>query len=534
MSEALVKIIEARAAEVGLPGSFPDNLTALDNQHGLTVSMARVIAIEKALHIQQSLLKKTNVKRIKLTEPGKGIVSAAASQALLSPDSAGGLTLTRKVQTLGPQKTVEQLFCMDAPEPTGHTRIITNSVFNKEQVAAEMDISKADVTFAQQLSRASGVSGAVCPERGPILREMQMGLSEAIDDKADTFSEGTALRIATWSSRAYSASLYVFPAVEVPHNLREAVRTGAIAGLHPLAIAMQLAKKLDIWDGLLRYEGDASKAHAPMGPVEAQHFVQGCLEKFLGPLWDAATVLDREGQGSGRRITFRLGQMRDQRLPESFIQEVFTRHFLEVEKSTLAFINGLGSTHRRLGDFSSKLQKEVDDFITAAKAAHNHSRYLQQMGIVAAGPAQTEARPIVEAITPEREKRTSPGMEQRAKKTARTQSVENDPSMGAWIAALQAVSKVRFGTAPTDRGKRACANMMRFGSCSNTECNYSHNLEFWAAHSISKDTVGQKARELAAERANSSRAGSTSAQLAQAPASTFQDGRSRSGSRESS
>ena len=156
------------------------------------------------------------------------------------------------------------------------------------------------------------------------------------------------------------------------------------------------------------------------------------------------------------------------------------------------------------------------------------------MGIVAARPAHTGARPTDEATTPEREKRTSTGMEQRAKKTACTQPAESDPNMGKWLAALHAVVTPRFGPTPTDRGKRPCANMMRFGSCSNTECNYSHNLEFWAAHSISKDTVGQKARELAAERANSSRAGSTSAQLAQAPASTFQDGRSRSGSRESS
>ena len=187
-----------------------------------------------------------------------------------------------------------------------------------------------------------------------------------------------------------------------------------------------------------------------------------------------------------------------------------------------------------MGDFSSKLQKEVDDFITAAKAAHNHSRYLQQMGIVAAGPAQTEARPTVEAITPERERRTSPGTEQRAKKTARTQPVESDPGMGVWIAALQDIGKVRFGTAPTDGGKRPCASMMRFGSCSNSDCNYSHNMEFWSDKGISKEAVEQKARELAAEKANSSRAGSTSAQLAQAPASTHQDVRSRSGSRESS
>ena len=94
------------------------------------------------------LLKKTSVKRIKLIETGKGIVSAAASQALLSPDSAGGLTLTHKVQNSGPQETVEQLFRMDAPDPTGCTRIIANREFNKEQVAADMEISTADVTFA--------------------------------------------------------------------------------------------------------------------------------------------------------------------------------------------------------------------------------------------------------------------------------------------------------------------------------------------------------------------------------------------------
>ena len=187
-----------------------------------------------------------------------------------------------------------------------------------------------------------------------------------------------------------------------------------------------------------------------------------------------------------------------------------------------------------MGDFSSKLQKEVDEFITAAKAAYNHSRYLQQMGIVAARQAHTGARPTDEATTPEREKRTSPGTEQRAKKTARTQPAESDSGMGAWIAALQVLGKVRFGTAPTDGGKRPCASMMRLGSCPNSECNYSHNMGFWADKGISKDTVEQKARELAAEKANSSRAGSTSAQLAQAPASTHQDVRSRSGSRESS
>ena len=61
-SEALVKILESRAVEAGLPGTFPDNLTALDNQHGLVVTVARAIAQGKALHIQQSLLKKTSVK----------------------------------------------------------------------------------------------------------------------------------------------------------------------------------------------------------------------------------------------------------------------------------------------------------------------------------------------------------------------------------------------------------------------------------------------------------------------------------------
>ena len=176
-----------------------------------------------------------------------------------------------------------------------------------------------------------------------------------------------------------------------------------------------------------------SRTYSRMGPVEAQQYVQSCWEKFLGPLWDAVTVLDREGQGSGRRIAYRLSQLRDQRLPEPFILEVFTRHFLEVKKSTHAFISGLGSTHRRLGVLSSKLQKEVDESISAAKAAYNQSRYLQQMGM--AGPAHTGARPTDEATTPEREKRTSTGME-RAKKTARTQPVESDPSMGKWLAAL--------------------------------------------------------------------------------------------------
>ena len=73
MSEALVKIIEARprAVEVGLPGNFPEHLTALDKQHNITVPIARLIAIDKAVYIQHLLLKKTNVKRVKLNEPGK-------------------------------------------------------------------------------------------------------------------------------------------------------------------------------------------------------------------------------------------------------------------------------------------------------------------------------------------------------------------------------------------------------------------------------------------------------------------------------
>ena len=237
----------------------------------------------------------------------------------------------------------------------------------------------------------------------------------------------------------------VFSAVEVPQSVCETIRTGALAGLHPFAITVQLAEKLDIWHGLGQYRSGTSNAQAPMGPVETQHFAQGCWEYFLGPLWDAVTVLDREGQGLGRRIASMLSRMRNLRLPERFIQEFFVRHFLEIEKSTRAFISGFGSTHRQLGVLGNKLQKEVDEAISAANQADNYSRYLR----FTAGPAQTEARPTVEAITPEREKRTSPGMEQRAKKTARTQSVENDPGMGAWIAALQAVGKVRFGTAPT-------------------------------------------------------------------------------------
>ena len=76
--------------------------------------------------------------------------------------------------------------------------------------------------------------------------------------------------------------------------------------------------------------------------------------------------------------------------------------------------------------------------------------------------------------------------------------------------------------------------MMRFGSCSNSDCNYSHNMEFWSDKGISKEAVEQKARELAAEKANGSRAGNNSAQLARSPSGTHQDARSRSGSRESS
>ena len=64
-SEALVKILESRAVEAGVPGNFPDTLTELDNQHGLMVTVARAIAQGKALHIQQLLLKKTSVKKIK-------------------------------------------------------------------------------------------------------------------------------------------------------------------------------------------------------------------------------------------------------------------------------------------------------------------------------------------------------------------------------------------------------------------------------------------------------------------------------------
>ena len=98
-----------------------------------------------------------------------------------------------------------------------------------------------------------------------------------------------------------------------------------------------------------------------------------------------------------------------------------------------------------------------------------------------------------EATTPEREKRTSTGMEQRAKKTARTQPAESDPSMGKWLAALHAVVTPRFGPTPTDGGKRPCANMMRFGACpSTTECNYSHNMGFWSDKGISKEAVEQK------------------------------------------
>ena len=76
--------------------------------------------------------------------------------------------------------------------------------------------------------------------------------------------------------------------------------------------------------------------------------------------------------------------------------------------------------------------------------------------------------------------------------------------------------------------------MMRFGACSSTECNYSHNMEFWSDKGISKEAVEQKAREIAADKANGSRAGSNGAQLEQSPSGTHQDARSRSGSRESS
>jgi len=488
-SEALVKTLEARAVEAGLPGTFLDKLTAFDNQHNLDISMARPIAINKALHIQTLFRNKPSVKRVKLAEAGKGMLGAAAIQSLLSPESAAGLALTHKVQESGPQSVVEQLFVMKVPESTWSTQNLVNTDFNEEQVAAKLGINKTDVTFAQQLSRASGVPGAVCPDRGHVLREMQSGLTDAIGEKADTFAEGSSLRIETWPSRAHSASPSVFSAVEVPQSVCETIRTGALAGLHSFAITVQLAEKLDIWNGLWQYKSGTSNAQAPMGPVETQHFVQDCWESFLGPLWDAVTGLDREGQGSGRRIAYMLSRMRNLRLPERFIQEFFVRHFLEIEKSTRAFISGFGSTHRQLGVLGNKLQKEVDESISAAKAAHNYSRYLR----LAAGPAQTGARPTVEATTPEREKQTSPGTEQRAKKTARTQPAESDSGMGAWIAALQVVGKVRFGTAPTDGGKRPCASMMRLGSCPNSECNYSHNMGFWADKGISKDTVEQKA-----------------------------------------
>ena len=128
---------------------------------------------------------------------------------------------------------------------------------------------------------------------------MQSGLVDAIGEKVDTFAEGSSLRIETWPSRAYSASPSVFSAVEVPQSVCETIRTGALAGLHPFAIAVQLAEKLDIWYGLGQYKSGTSNAQAPMGPVETQHFVQDCWESFLGPLWDAVTVLDRKGQGSG-------------------------------------------------------------------------------------------------------------------------------------------------------------------------------------------------------------------------------------------
>lgn len=179
----------------------------------------------------------------------------------------------------------EQLFSMEAPESTRGTQDISKVVFNKDQVAAKLDISKDDVAHAHRLSRALGVAGAVCPERGPMLREMQTGLSEAIEVTADTFTEGTSLRIATWSSRAQTVSLSVFPAVEVPNNLREIIRTGA-SRTSPFGSSSAIGKekKLYTWEGLLRYEDDTSKAHAPMGPVAAQHNVQSCLEYFLGPL----------------------------------------------------------------------------------------------------------------------------------------------------------------------------------------------------------------------------------------------------------
>ena len=197
-SEALVKSLEARAVDAGLPGAFPDKLTALDNQHNLHVSLARPIAINKAIYIQTLFRNKPSVKRVKLAEAGKGMLGAAAIQSLLSPESAAGLALTHKVQESGPQSVVEQLFVMKAPESTWGTQNLVNPVFNKEQVAANLGINKTDVTFAQQLSRASGVPGAVCPDRGHALREMQSGLTDAIGEKADTFAEGSSLRIEPW------------------------------------------------------------------------------------------------------------------------------------------------------------------------------------------------------------------------------------------------------------------------------------------------------------------------------------------------
>ena len=247
-SEALVKSLEARAVDAGLPGAFPDKLTALDNQHNLHVSLARPIAINKAIYIQTLFRNKPSVKRVKLAEAGKGMLGAAATQSLLSPESAAGLALTHKVQESGPQSVVEQLFVMKAPESTWGTQNLVNPAFNKEQVAANLGINKTDVTFAQQLSRASGVPGAVCPDRGHVLREMQSGLTDAIGEKADTFAEGSSLRIETWPSRAYSASPSVFSAVETcaakrlrDHSDRSLSRTP------PFRNSSAIGEKLDIY-----------------------------------------------------------------------------------------------------------------------------------------------------------------------------------------------------------------------------------------------------------------------------------------------
>jgi hypothetical protein len=84
-SEALVKSLEARAVDAGLPGAFPDKLTALDNQHNLDVSVAKPIAINKALYTQTLFRNRPSAKRFKLVEPGKGMLGAAAIQSLLSP-----------------------------------------------------------------------------------------------------------------------------------------------------------------------------------------------------------------------------------------------------------------------------------------------------------------------------------------------------------------------------------------------------------------------------------------------------------------